>query len=132
MAVIDFQDQSTTLFQERGAHSEKKKAKYWVNIGYATQGMNSQTNEMEEVFISLPFGIPLDTMSLADLKGGDFNRRLARSKNALLQTFLDKAESLEAGEEQILDMGAKLQVRIRRVTEETEQSAGDTFQPFTF
>lgn len=137
MATVDnlvFSDRADAIFQgarlqANGQQANKRpQPKYWLNVGITTQATNPTTGEVEELFISLPFGLGLDTMSLADIKGSEFKREIARSKNRLLHKFRDIAEKLAPGEE--IDLGKTeggLSLRLKRIMEETEESAERAF-----
>lgn len=127
MSIIDFKTNLPGSQQDTATPTNKPKPRFWMNIGYLMPSVNSVTGEAEDLFVSLPFGIPLDTMSLAKVEGGEFSRRLARTKNAFLAKLMANAQLMEPGAESIVDVGETFQIRIRRVMEETETTASDTF-----
>lgn len=79
---------------------KKDPASIWLNLGYWTEMERHDTGEIDQVFISLPFGIPLDTMTR---KGTDrvsgFKLDLAEGANQLLDDVIAMAASIEPGEE---------------------------------
>lgn len=98
------------------AAAEKPKAQFWLNIGYQT----TVIEDKEEVtkFISLPVGIPLDTMELREVKGSNADyRALLSAQNDLLEQLKAHAAKLEPGDETIIGEGA-LVIQLRRVKAE--------------
>lgn len=106
----------------RGAsnNADLPKAKFWLNVGY----------EMNDKFVNLPLGIPLDTQELLSTNGNATTEEailyneLRAAQNGLLEQFVAAAEELEPGEqmvvfEQEISEGVKMQARIRRVMEKT-------------
>lgn len=98
--------------QPAAAPADKPKAAFWMNIGYEAEVLRD--NVPEKVFIGLPFGLPLDTMSRADESSRNAEMRaLMGARNALLDQVLEAAKSLKPGEERLVN----LQVQIRAVNE---------------
>ena len=97
------------------ANDERVSAKVWLNIGFVSE---FKDEDGKNVFISLPKGIPLDTM--ADIKVGnkdsDYNNIL-QTKNDLKAMLLKAAESMQPGERQVIN----LQVEIYKVAEPVER-----------
>lgn len=93
---------------------ELKKAQFWLNIGYGVEVdvRDDEGNvETEQRFVSLPMGIPLDTMEhLKMTKNTEFNQ-LQSARNDLLDQILAAAEKLQPGESKTL----RLDVEVRRV-----------------
>lgn len=83
----------------------KPKAQLWLNIGYEANG----------VFIQLPFGIALDNMNEADVRGqnADFVKQRT-AQNNLLKMLKDAGMKFEPGQEEVIN----LELRLRRVKEE--------------
>lgn len=83
----------------------REPSKYWINVGYEVE--NPETGEI--VFISLPFGIPLDSMR--KVVGSN---QLAEAKNWLLDSILEHMRSMKPGESQVV---TNLQVQLRVAAE---------------
>ena len=119
---IDF----STSFGARNARQSTQnlpKAQFWLNFGI----MKAATKEGEEDrFVSLPTGIPLDTMEPAKVSGNnrDWNKFQA-ARNDLLAQILDVANTLEPGGEFIIQAEGELAIQIRRVSAEAEEPAVD-------
>lgn len=96
---------------------DRPKAELWMNIGYSTEIENEETGKVEHRFVSLPRGIPLDTMEKVQTDSS--NQLLAAfqgARNDLLEQIMDAAKLLEPGEERIIGEAGGLQLQIRRVT----------------
>lgn len=123
---IDF---NTTFGQkgktETAKGDERAKAQFWLNFGYDS-GVPDDNGKNR--FISLPQGIPLDTMELlpTNSRNADF-RAFQSARNDLMGQILDVAKTLEPGEEKIIALSDNgLAVQLRRVNEEqAEIPAGD-------
>ena len=106
----------------------KPDAQIWGNLGfYADMPVfndnGKKTGDTEKVFISLPYGIPLDTMNPANTKSS--NKRWAAqqdAKNKLLANLLEKAHTMEPGE--TFD-ATGLTLQVRRAAEATEVESDD-------
>lgn len=113
--MIDFAakiaDRNANAAASGARTTEQPKAQLWLNVGYY---VNSPTTENPEAqkFISLPMGIPLDTMTPAKITGTnkDFiNMRSAQ--NELLQLLTEAGFKLPEGGDELVN----LQIQIRRV-----------------
>lgn len=92
----------------------KTKSEFWLNIGYTV--IVEIDGEEQERFVSLPFGIPLDTMKPLELKGNsDLFVYLRQAQNELLEALMEAAHALQPGEAKIVSAGDQLAVEIRRV-----------------
>lgn len=97
--------------------SERKKANFWLNFGYSVP-VRYQDGSEETRFVSLPVGIPLDTMEITTpSRGTDEYRSLIAAGNDLHQQIMDVAVTLQPGEERIIcaDQNNGLSIQIRRV-----------------
>lgn len=93
----------------------KETAMLWLNVGYT----HTDEETGEETFISLPMGIPLDTMRVKPVTGKNEDyRKMTEAKNQLLHQLVEYARSLDDGAEDIV---SDLQVQIRRVAEHDVQ-----------
>jgi hypothetical protein len=117
---------------------QREAAQFWLNIGYFTEIPNSQTGELEPVFISLPFGIALDTMTRKSVERvSGFKLKLAVGANKLLDNLLAAGVKLEPGESKVLDIGEQsgLALELRRVKGNSEVPVAEAeavFRDFTF
>lgn len=74
-------------------------AEFWLNIGLDLPIYDPETGEEKIEFVSLPIGLPLDTMSEMEVRGK--NRRwntIVAAKNQILQLLVASSkETLEPG-----------------------------------
>lgn len=102
---------------KNGQREDQPKAKVWLNIGYIMQTEvleEGKDARIEDTFISIPVGIPLDTMEPKAIVGNSENfRALTGAQNNLLEMLQKAAESLKPGDEEIVN----LQIQMRRVKE---------------
>lgn len=89
---------------------DQPKAKVWINIGYYVT-----TGDGDQRFVSLPVGIPLDTMEeVSTRSSNDDYRAFQSARNDLLSAIKVAAGELPSGGERQLN----LQIQMRRVNEE--------------
>ena len=106
----------------------RPKAEFWMNVGYTVEV--EIDGEMEERFISLPFGIPLDSMKPLELKGSsDLFVYLRQAQNQLLEAVMEAAHQLQPGEAKVIGAGDQLAVEIRRIRGERTDVKSDV-NPF--
>lgn len=99
------------------AKADRPKAQFWLNIGYIAEVPTE--DGVEQRFISLPSGIPLDTME--ELKTNSSNAlyaQLQAARNDLFQQIMAKAQTLAPGEDHIFGDEGGLQIQLRHVREE--------------
>lgn len=121
---------STEKASASGRANDRPNAKLWINIGVTTTVTDPNSGEPVEHFVALPMGLPLDTMSKLDVKGGteDYRARLT-AQNDLLDAVLKKAEDVAPGETKLFTIGGKgLSVQIRRAKVEAAPIAPDQNQ----
>lgn len=95
------------------AQDDRPKAQYWLNIGY--QADHLIEGEDTPRFISLPVGIPLDTMeTLATNSRNQVYALQQAARNDLMAQLIDHAQGLEPGQSTIVN----LQIELRRVNED--------------
>lgn len=95
------------MFGQVAQTNERPKAKVWMNSGYEANGK----------FVTLPFGQPLDTMEPIDIRGHNPDYiKFCQARNAFLAAMQQIGDSLQPGEEVIID---NVQIRIRRVLEDS-------------
>ena len=112
-----------------GASTERPKSKVWLNVGYNVPVKNDETGEVENVFINLPFGLGLDTMSPAEYSGSsDRMHMITAAKNQLLEMLQKLAdENIAAGEAEIVE---GLEIQIRRKAEASATVSNSGTNPF--
>ena len=95
------------------AQDDRPKAQYWLNIGYQADGVIE--GEDTPRFISLPVGIPLDTMeTLPTNSRNQVYAMQQAARNDLMAQLIDHAQGLEPGQSTIVN----LQIELRRVNED--------------
>lgn len=98
---------------------ERPQAQFWMNIGFMSE--NPETGE--ELFVSLPVGLPLDTMAAMKVSGNNAEwRQLAAAKNALLEQLQQAVQAMEPGAEHTIP---GLTVQVRRVNSETGEDSSN-------
>lgn len=111
---LDFNAKTFGAQQAAAATKEDRpKAEFWLNIGYLSDVKNPETGEHR--FVSLPQGIPLDTME--PVKTNSSNNEYAAfmsARNDLMDQLLEHARNLAPG--QTCDVN--LTIQLRRVNEE--------------
>lgn len=106
------------------ATEARVKSEYWLNVGYVVE---VDTDEgVVQRFVSLPFGIPLDTMKPLEVSGSsDAFAYLRMAQNELLESLLEAANQLQPGESRVIGCGDQLSIEIRRIKgERTDLKAG--------
>jgi len=102
---------------------DRPKAQVWLNVGRTYQIPNPETGEVEDVFIALPVGIPLDTMEHMEVRGSNKNwAHMVQAKNWLLDQLQTLGEGVEAGGEEVID---GLQIQVKRVGKAPAPSTSD-------
>jgi hypothetical protein len=103
------------------SRSDRPKAQFWLNVGLVKQVKG------EEVFLSLPVGIPLDTQDrLPETSSNKEFAQMQAARNNIMDQLLAYAQTMEAGDDVIID----LQVQLRRVKETQEVSVKPEENPF--
>lgn len=100
---------------------EKVKSQLWINVGYSIEV------EGESVFVSIPMGIPVDSIKElpTNTRNTEFNM-LNQARNQLLADIASAAEDLEAGESHVLE----LEVQLRRIDKEADPLPTTSNNPF--
>ena len=126
--AIDF-DKLSFGKKETGSTQSKEtqqKAEFWLNIGYGVE-VPVEGGGTEERFVSLPQGIPLDTQEHVAVKGKNVEwKAFQAARNGLLDQIMAVAQQLEPGEDRILN----LQIQLRRVNADTEETVDASTNPF--
>lgn len=128
MGIVDFNKTFGTGSKNvasSGNTDERPKAQYWLNLGYSVPvtGTDEAGAEVtENRFVSLPVGIPLDTMERIDVKSSNQGFAAFQSaRNDLLDQIMSAAEQLAPGEAKTL----KLEIELRRVAGPREAIKND-------
>lgn len=116
--------------------SQAPKAKIWLNIGYVAENIpTADGNGVEDRFVSLPVGIPLDTME--KLPTNSRNQAYAQfqaARNDLYDQIMAAASQLQPGEDIVIGSQVAtggLCIQVRRVNDErAEAPAVDDSNPF--
>ena len=100
---------------------EKVKSQLWINVGYSVEV------EGEQVFVSIPMGIPVDSIKElpTNTRNVEFNL-LNQARNQLLADITAAAEDLESGESHVLE----LEVQLRRIDKEADPLPAGSTNPF--
>jgi hypothetical protein len=109
------------------AQDELPSATTWLNVGYVVPS----TKEGEpDKFVSLPRGIPLDTMkSLEPARGADLNA-LRSAQNDFMVQMQEAAAKLQPGEDIIIGIEGGLCIQLRKVLGAPEAAAADDANPY--
>ncbi|AVO23096.1 hypothetical protein RIVERRIDER_8 [Xanthomonas phage RiverRider] len=98
----------------------KPKAQLWINVGYEVDSHDKDGNAVTE-FISLPTGIPVDTMDKLPANQRDaYFQKKQQASNKLLDTVIAMGKTLQPGEEKVIGARGSLQIQVRRVKAEAE------------
>lgn len=103
-------------------NTQRPQAEIFLNVGITVQLPNEE-GEMVDTFLSLPFGLPLDTMNELVIRGNNTQwNEQAAARNELLKALVKMGESLEAGSGTELP---KLQVQLYRRKAQEEHIASN-------
>lgn len=103
--------------QNNNNSDEQKKSVFWVNVGYKT---GVEREDGSEIIITLPFGIPLDSMQYVQTNSKNKEWvEIQQARNSLLDDLRKAASELAPGEEKELT----LCVTLRRATEAVSEVA---------
>ena len=96
------------------AAEDRPKSMLWANIGYYTPMVNAE-GVTENVFISVPVGIPLDTMKPVSVPRPEgFFKDLRSAQNQLLTGLQEMISQIPAGDNAVIP---ELQVQIVHVND---------------
>ena len=126
MAVLDLSrlTSKTNNTSNRTEAQQRPAAQLWLNIGVIVKGAGEDGSDL---FLSLPQGIPLDTIEKLSTRSSneDFRDRQA-ARNDLLDQLLSLGESMQPGEERFIGGDEDgLVIQVRRVREETAPTDAD-------
>lgn len=102
------------------------KAEFWLNVGYEV----GEAGTEEYRFVSLPMGIPVDTMKQIEIRtrNQEFGQ-FQSAQNNLLTQIQNKCSELAPGEAIVLGEGP-LCIQLRRVNEPVTAPAADASNPY--
>lgn len=104
---------ATTAASAAPTQDDRPKAQFWLNIGYQADGIID--GEDAPRFISLPVGIPLDTMETLPTNSRNQVYALQQAaRNDLMAQLIEHAQGLAPGASTIVN----LQIELRRVNED--------------
>lgn len=111
---------SAALAGNTTAKEEKQQAMVYLNVGI-TIPMHNAEGEVVDTFVSLPFGLPLDTMPKMVARGNNAHwNAMVDLKNGLLEALTTLGNAQEAGTGKVLP---KLEVQIFHRKEASEPVA---------
>ena len=113
---------SAALAGNTTAKEEKQQAMVYLNVGITIPMPNAE-GEVVDTFVSLPFGLPLDTMTKMVARGNNAHwNAMVDLKNGLLEALTTLGNAQEAGTGKVLP---KLEVQIfhRKESEPAAPSA---------
>ena len=124
-------DQSSTT-SNSSDRSAQPKAKIWLNIGYVVENVpTSDGSGTESRFVSLPVGIPLDTMEkLPTNSRNQLYAQFQAARNDLFDQLMAVASELQPGEDRIFGVENGLAIQIRHVAAERENITVGADNPF--
>ena len=115
---------------------DRPTANAWLNIGYMVEVPSTvegaKKGDMEQRFVSLPVGIPVDTTEplAINSRNADFNSFQA-ARNDLLEQIQEVAAGLQPGEEKIIGgTDGGLCIQVRRVSDPVATPAVDGTNKF--
>ena len=111
---------AATLAGNATAKEEKQQAMVYLNVGITIPMPNAE-GEVVDTFVSLPFGLPLDTMTKMVARGNNAHwNAMVDLKNGLLEALTTLGNAQEAGTGKVLP---KLEVQIFHRKEASEPAA---------
>ena len=132
MAVMNQESAASLIAAAIGGNTSAKEEKkaaamIYLNIGI-TIPLPNQQGEMVDTFVSLPYGLPLDTMSKMVAKGNNQEwNTLVELKNGLLQALTSLGNSQEPGTGKVIP---KLDVQVfhRKEISEPQAASGNAME----
>lgn len=108
---------------------DRPAAQIWVNLGYPV----GEAGTEDYRFVSLPNGIPLDTMEELPVRSTTGYGKFTAARNGLMKQMQDETEKLEPGEERLIGPigDTKLYLQLRRVNAPVEAPASDESNPYS-
>ncbi|EBV1531745.1 hypothetical protein DNY80_22920 [Salmonella enterica subsp. enterica serovar Kentucky] len=133
MAVLNSGNNASSLISQalggkpagRG-NEPRPQAEFFINVGVLITRTIERDGEMveEEILLSLPFGLPLDTMNELVIRGNNEQWNAdAAARNELLKALVKMGEGLDAGTGKMLP---KLAVQLYRRKDQVEAAADNS------
>ena len=95
-----------------GKNTSRPEAQAWLNVGI-TVPMPQEDGSTQDVFVSLPFGLAVDTMEPTAARGNNAEwHQMVQAKNWLLAEIQKMAQGMTPGQEEIV---TGLQLQLKRV-----------------
>lgn len=114
--------------QAPAQEAERPQAMLWGNLGYPVTFKNPTTGEMEERFISIPVGVPVDTQKPINITTrSPIMAEMQAAQNQLLADLQAAGAEMEPGAEQVVH---GLEFRLRRVNDKVEAPTITEASPF--
>lgn len=122
----------TSTTSNSSDRANQPKAKIWLNIGYVVENVpTSDGSGTESRFVSLPVGIPLDTMEkLPTNSRNQLYAQFQAARNDLFDQLMAVASELQPGEDRIFGVENGLAIQIRHVAAERENITVGADNPF--
>ena len=108
------------------SNEPRPQAEFFINVGVPITRTIERDGEMveEEILLSLPFGLPLDTMNELVIRGNNEQWNAdAAARNELLKALVKMGEGLDAGTGKMLP---KLAVQLYRRKDQVEAAADNS------
>lgn len=108
------------------SNEPRPQAEFFINVGVPITRTVERDGEMveEEILLSLPFGLPLDTMNELVIRGNNEQWNAdAAARNELLKALVKMGEGLDAGTGKMLP---KLAVQLYRRKDQVEAAADNS------
>jgi hypothetical protein len=132
MAIVNNNNASSLISQALGGkpanrgNEPRPQAEFFINVGVPITRTVERDGEMveEEILLSLPFGLPLDTMNELVIRGNNEQWNAdAAARNELLKALVKMGEGLDAGTGKMLP---KLAVQLYRRKDQVEAAADNS------
>lgn len=97
--------EAATAAASANAPAQRTPSQIWVNVGVSLPGMGPELPDgtREDLFVSLPVGIPLDDLKPVKITGTNQQAiHLKQAKNEVLDAFQQAGASLKPGERRAL------------------------------
>lgn len=112
--ALNFAQKLAGQTETQAPAGEKKTAKLWLNVGM-TIPMPQKDGTVVDTFVSLPLGIPLDTIDAMEARGNSTEwHHMVQAKNWLLSELQNVAGALEPGKHETIE---GLEIQLRRVAD---------------
>jgi hypothetical protein len=113
--AVDFSQFANNKAQSKAAASDdKQKSQVWLNIGINIP-LPQADGSVENVFVSLPFGLALDTMEHAVAKGNSKDwAHMVQAKNWLLDELKKASDKIAPGKTETI---TGLEIQMRKIGE---------------